>query len=272
MPNIRQQIQHLGISPTKAAGQNFLMSGKTLERIAVAARLKSTDTVVEIGSGPGNLTQYLARQSGRVYAVERDRRLMGILEQNTSKYDNVTLVNDDIFKWRNTNTDLLPENEYKVVANLPYYLTSRVLREFLERSPKPNTMVFLLQKEVAERIMAEPGQMSLLALSVQYYADVEYLFEVDRTQFWPEPTIDSAVIRLSKIQPSGSEDKHLFQIARMAFAGKRKQLQNSLKSGLHLKTAEVLAVLAELKLLATVRPQELSIKNWISLTEKLKPE
>jgi 16S rRNA (adenine1518-N6/adenine1519-N6)-dimethyltransferase len=272
MANIRQQLQHMGITPAKAAGQNFLMSGKTLERIAVAAQLKKTDSVVEIGSGPGNLTQYLAQKAGKVYAVERDRRMIPLLEKNIVKYNNVTIVNEDIFKWRNTHTDLLLDGEYKIVANLPYYLTSRALREFLEKPSKPATMVFLLQKEVAERMMSEPGQMNLLALSVQYYADVEYLFEVDRTEFWPEPEIDSAVVRLSKIQPSGPEDKRLFQIARLAFAGKRKQLQNTLKNGLRLDSKAVLAALAELNLLETVRPQELSVKNWINLTEKLSIE
>lgn len=269
MPNIRQQIQFAGISPAKAAGQNFLMSGQTLEKIAAVAQIKPADTIVEIGSGPGNLTVHLARHAKKVYAVERDRRMIGILEKNTVKYDNVTIINDDIFKWRNTHPELLPDGGYKIVANLPYYLTSRALREFLERSPKPSLMVFLLQKEVAERMMSEPGQMNLLALSVQYYADVEYLFDVDHTQFWPEPEIDSAVVRLSQIQPSGPEDKRMFRIARIAFAGKRKQLQNTLKTGLHLKTDEILAVLKELNLLGTVRPQELSVKNWVGLAEKL---
>jgi 16S rRNA (adenine1518-N6/adenine1519-N6)-dimethyltransferase len=130
-------------------------------------------------------------------------------------------------------------------------------------------MVFLLQKEVAERMMSEPGQMNLLALSVQYYADVEYLFDVERTEFWPEPTIDSAVVKLSKIQPSGPEDKRLFQIARLAFAGKRKQLQNTLKNGLRLDSKVVLAALSDLKLLETVRPQELTVPQWVALAETL---
>lgn len=266
--DIRHQLERAHIKPDKKSGQNFLLSESILEFIAEAAELKADDWVLEIGSGPGNLTVQLAERAGHVWAVEPDKRLLPVLTTSIHPFrKKVEIIADDIFKWRNAHRDQLGQQPYKVVANLPYYLTSRVLREFLEAPPKPVSLVLLVQKEVAERMTAPPGEMSLLSVSVQLYSDAEIVFDVGREAFWPEPAVDSAVVRLTNLRPTQPNDTNLFRMAKMAFAGRRKQLHNTLSAGLRMKSDVVTARLAEISIDSAMRPQELSLDQWKNIAQ-----
>ncbi|KKP70986.1 MAG: dimethyladenosine transferase [Candidatus Moranbacteria bacterium GW2011_GWE2_35_2-] len=280
-------------------GQNFLKDENVVEKIIKAADLKSDDVVLEVGPGKGVLTNELAKFSNRVIAVEKDEELVKMTAGNFQfsifppKADqpgagnfqsisndlslnfknNVVIISGDILE---INLDKLLEANnvvnYKVVANIPYYITSKIIRLFLESENPPSEMILMVQKEVAERIVANPGQMSILAVSVQYYAKAEYLFTVGRESFDPAPEVDSAVIKISGIrnQEAGSrnneEVKKFFRIVKAGFSAKRKTLANNLSNSLHKDKKEIESILSQLGFLSTVRAQELSVEDWKKLS------
>lgn len=182
--------------PKHHRGQNFLTDRNVLNNIVQRAHVGLTDTVVEIGAGTGNLTELLARKAGRVIAIEIDRDLIPVLEKRCSAYPNVEIVKDDARAFDPESYELQPGG-YCVVANIPYNITSMIIRKFLEETPRPSRMVLLIQKEVAERICAHPPHMSIMALSVQYFATPKILFPVSRNCFTPRPAVDSAVIEIA---------------------------------------------------------------------------
>jgi 16S rRNA (adenine1518-N6/adenine1519-N6)-dimethyltransferase len=216
----------------------------------------------------------LAKKVKRVVAVELDDKLAdylqaGIDAQGVSK---VEIVNEDILKF-NLGAHLAAGEKYKIVANLPYNITSVVLRQFLSGARKPELMVLMLQKEVAARLVATPGDMSLLALSAQYYAETEIVREVKAGNFWPTPAVDSAVVRL-KIRPedfSVAADKDFFRLAKFGFSAKRKMLKNNLAGGLKIAPETTVAALAQAGLGAQVRAEDLSVADWKKLVAALKP-
>jgi len=256
-------------------GQHFLIDEEVLKLVTSAAELTPSDVVMEIGPGLGVLTRELARQAGWVVAVELDSKLVAILKQMLSALNNVTIVNEDILKV--DPAALLQEqrarfssakNSYKVVANLPYYITSPVLRHFLEASVKPELMVVMVQKEVAEAIVAEPGEMSVLSISVQFYGEPSIISYVPAQCFYPPPEVDSAILRVIPYpQPmvAVTDERSFFQLVRAGFSASRKQLCNSLAQGLGLPKAEVLSLLAEGGIVPQRRAETLSLDEWARL-------
>ncbi|HEX7586284.1 MAG TPA: 16S rRNA (adenine(1518)-N(6)/adenine(1519)-N(6))-dimethyltransferase RsmA [Patescibacteria group bacterium] len=270
--------------PKKSLGQNFLRDEKVLKKIISSANLNVDDFVLEIGPGKGVLTEELAKHAGKVLALEIDSELCNLLRNKFSNKKKVEIANADILKINLT--ELFPhpanatlslhrerglggEGGYKVVANLPYYITSPIIRLFLESENPPSEMILMVQKEVAERIVARPGKMSILALSVQYYARAELLFAVNKNSFFPVPKVDSCVIKIvpyphSSPLPEGEGEfrKKFFRIVRAGFSAKRKMLANNLANGFHLDKKEVEEKLKKAGISPTARAQELSIEHW----------
>lgn len=251
----------------KSLGQHWLNDPATLEDICDAAELTADDTVLEIGPGPGTLTKYLTEQAKQVVAVEFDDRLAVELPRRVPA-ENLEVVHQDILSFDLTQ---LPPN-YKVVANIPYYLTSNLLRVLSESPNAPQTIVLLVQKEVAERVAAKPGQMSLLSVSVQLYYETQLNVVVPAILFTPPPKVDSQVLVLKKRSAPlfpNLDTKQFFKVVKAGYAARRKTLLNSLAGGLRISKPQVEQILAETQLKPTVRPQELSLEQWYALSQVL---
>jgi 16S rRNA (adenine1518-N6/adenine1519-N6)-dimethyltransferase len=264
-------LKQYGLRPSKGLGQNFLNSHAILERIASAAKLTPNDTVLEIGAGLGTLTETLAQAAGRVVAVEIDDRMVAVLHDTLSSSGNVEIVQGDILTL-NPAALVTPAARYIVVANLPYYITSAVLRHLLEAHPCPQRMVVTVQREVAERIVARPGEMSLLSVSVQFYGQPQVLFHIKPGSFYPPPDVESAVVRINThdIPPVDVEDADtFFRVVKAGFSQRRKQLRNTLASGLHLPPEEVTSRLQQASIDPKRRAQALSLEEWARVTSSL---
>jgi len=255
----------------KSLGQNFLTNNDVVERIVDSSEIENS-VVIEIGPGEGVLTEALAGTAKKVIAVELDDRLISQLQEHFSDYDNVVIVHGDILHMNVEEliSQYAPDGKYKVVANIPYYITAPIIRLFLELSTGPSEIILMVQKEVAQRLTAGPGQMSLLAVSAQYYADVEYLFSVPKEDFEPVPKVDSAIIKLKvksqKSKVSGAED--FFRIVKVGFSAKRKTLANNLANGLQKDKKEIEEILIKQGFSKSIRAQELSIDDWKQLVQE----
>ena len=246
-----------GIKPNKGLGQHFLVDKASLETIMDAATATKNDTVLEIGPGLGVMTRPLTRQAGNVVAVETDHVLAELLRRDAPA--NLEVVEQDILAF---DLNMLPRG-YKVIANIPYYLTSKIFRLLIESPNPPSVMSMLIQQEVAERIAARPGQMSILALSIQYYGKPEIVARVERHKFWPAPDVDSAVLRVTLRKPAFPADTdRLFRLIKAGFGEKRKQLKNALAGGLNLESDFAAQLVKAAKLPPTTRAQELDLKSW----------
>jgi 16S rRNA (adenine1518-N6/adenine1519-N6)-dimethyltransferase len=278
--DLQARLRRFNIDPKKSLGQNWLIDETHLDRIVAAADLTPADTVLEIGPGLGVLTQRLAAQAGRVVAVELDDRLIEPLRAEFAAQPHVTIVYGDILAL--DPVDLVEGGHeaggtgqgpppYKVVANLPYYITSAVLRHLLEATVRPKIAVVMVQKEVADRICAAPGDLSLLAVSVQYYAQPRMIQRVPAGAFYPRPNVDSAVLRLDLLPQPAAEvaPEDFFRIVRAGFSQKRKQLGNTLSAGLHLAKPVVIAALTQAGIDPTRRAETLSLREWSQLCQAL---
>lgn len=247
----------------KSFGQNWLRDDYVLDKITESADIDNKDTILEVGPGLGTLTQKLVDTGCNVIAVEADQDLIGSLKNKFHNFANFKLISGDIMRF---NLAAMPAG-YKVVANIPYYLTSNLLRNLLESANAPLLMVLLIQKEVAERILAGPGQMSVLAFSVQYYAKPEYVMEVKKELFDPIPKVDSVVIKIVTHQSPlfEADPQKLFRIVKAGFGEKRKKLRNSLSGGLGVDTGLVEKLLKDSKISSTARAQELTMNQWRDL-------
>ena len=264
----------------KHRGQNFLTDKNILKKIIEHACIKRTDTVVEIGAGTGNLTELLAQKAKRVIAIEIDRDLIPLLQERCAPYDNVEIVKDDARAFNPKRYTLNPKR-YLVVANIPYNITSFIIRKFLEEDPQPARLLLLIQKEVAQRICAKPPHMSMLALSVQYFALPKILFPVSRNSFSPKPAVDSAVIEIvlrpsvipSEVRsPDGAlnvEQDSFFRAITAGFSSKRKLLSSNLAKSYALPREKILELFTDAEINPTARAQELSLEQWMLLTEKI---
>lgn len=254
----------------KSFGQNWLRDDYTLDTIAGAANITPDDFILEVGPGLGSLTEKLLATNANVIAVEVDYDLLPALQRKFGGRKNFQLIQGDILKF---NFSRLRAN-YKVVANIPYYLTSNLIRILLESTNLPSEIILLLQKEVAERILAQPGQMSVLAFSVQYYARAELIATVKKELFDPIPKVDSAIIRIQPLsRPIFEADtKKLFRLVKAGFGEKRKTLRNSLSGGLQIKPDKITALLGSVGIDPLARAQELSMKDWQKIYNKATEE
>ena len=262
----RRLLRHSDLKARKGLGQHFLIDEEVLQLITSAAELSPTDIVMEVGPGLGVLTRELARQAGRVIAIELDGRLADILKQTLASFNNIAILNKDILDI--DPQSLLEEQKvYKVVANLPYYITSLVLRHFLEASVKPQIMIVMVQREVAEAIVAEPGQRSVLSISVQFYGEPRIVNYVPAQSFYPAPKVDSAILRIDLYpRPAVAVDeKSFFELVRAGFTASRKQIANSLAQSLRLPKAEVLSLLERSSIAPQRRAETLTLEEWAEL-------
>ena len=250
------------VRPEKRLGQNFLIDDQALDQVVSAAELGGDDTVLEVGAGLGTLTRQLARRASRVVAVEYDRRLEPILRETIGHDRRIEIVIGDIL--RIDLRRLMGDAPYAVVANIPYQITSHLIRLMLEAETPPRRMVLTVQREVAERVLAGPGDMNLLALGVQAYGVARITARLTAASFYPSPRVDSAVLRID-LRPArlGSQEaRAVFRLARAGFAQPRKKLRNALAAGLHLEPAEVEQRLRRLDVSPDDRAEDLSLDDW----------
>ena len=271
----RRLLRQFDLQARKSLGQHFLIDRDVLELIVTTAELTPADTVVEIGPGLGVLTGELARETGMVVAVELDGKLASVLKERMSSCQNVAVLNRDILKVEPVSLleEVSPPDtggpfKYKVVANLPYYITSAVLRHFLEAKIRPDIMVVMVQKEVAEAIAARPGGMSLLSVSVQFYGQPKIISYVPARCFYPAPEVDSAILRVDRYTepPVAVDDEAgFFELVRAGFSAPRKQMANSLALGLNWSKGEVITLLEKAGILPQRRAETLALDEWARL-------
>jgi len=296
---IKSLCKQYGLYPSRERGQNFLINRDVLDNMVAAADLKKDDIILEVGPGFGTLTLELAKRVKKVIAVEQDKILIKALQENLKKenINNVEIIEGSVLKLPTTHCQLLTAN-YRIVANLPYQITSRFLRQFLAEENKPQDMMLMVQKEVAERICAKPGQMSLLAVSVQFYAKPEIVRVVSKDCFWPEPKVDSAILKIvlktkeeitrilsANVIASGAKQSpeiaaprkaglamtevDFFKIVRNGFLHRRQKLVNNLSNAFRLNKKNFELTMKGMGISENARAQELSIEQWIGLTKEI---
>lgn len=261
----------------KKYGQNFLIDPHVLEKIVDAAQITGEDCVLEIGPGIGTMTQYLAESAREVVAVEIDRALIPILKDTLSAYDNVTVINEDIMK---VDIQRLVQERnqgrpIKVVANLPYYITTPIIMNLLEKNVPLQSITIMVQKEVAERMQVGPGtkDYGALSLAVQYYARPEVVANVPANCFMPRPNVDSSVIRLTRYpQPpvEVADERYMFAVIRASFNQRRKTLANGLANGMGISREQVTEALEKMGLSPTIRGEALTLEQFALLSNLLK--
>lgn len=272
-------LQRYNFNFQKKYGQNFLIDANILEKIIAAAGVNENDCVLEIGPGIGTMTQYLCEKAREVVAVEIDKKLIPILKQDTlSAYHNVTIINDDILKV-DINAIVQEKNNgkpVKVVANLPYYITTPIIMGLFESHVPLDSITIMVQKEVAERMQVGPGtkDYGALSLAVQYYATPEVMMTVPAGCFMPRPNVDSAVIKLTRHDTppvTVSDEKRLFDMIRASFNQRRKTLVNGLgnATGLNVKKEDVLSALEKMGLPPTIRGEALTLGEFAELADLL---
>lgn len=265
--NPKSLLDQYGIAPKKSLGQNFLHDPNLLQKIVMTAELRPDDTVLEIGPGTGALTVLLAQAARRVIAIEVDERLKPALDRALEPYRNVWVIYQDVLT-----VDipmLVRPDDYVVVANLPYYITSAILRHLLESDHPPRRLVLTVQMEVAERLIAQPPDMSLLSVSVQFFGQPRIVTRLNPAVFWPRPDVDSAVVRIDtydKPPVDVPDAKTFFRVVRAGFGQKRKQLKNSISSGLRLDSESANALFEAAGIDSRRRAETLSLEEWASLT------
>jgi 16S rRNA (adenine1518-N6/adenine1519-N6)-dimethyltransferase len=273
---IKNLLEKHQASPLKSMGQNFLIDKGVAKKIIEAAELKPNENVLEIGPGIGTLTTELAKKTKRVIAMEKDPKMVEILKETLKDFNNIEIVQGDILKSQkskvksqNYNSKFKTKN-YKIVANLPYYITSPVIRKFLESKNSPCQMILMVQKEVAQRICAKPPDMSILAISVQFYAEAKIISYVSKKSFWPIPKVNSAIIKIVPrqfhIPVSDQFCERFFKIVKAGFSQPRKQLVNNLTKELKINKVKIKEWLLKNEIQFTQRAESLEVKDWINLT------
>jgi len=274
LEEIKRLLKKYNIYPSKRLGQNFLVDEGILKKIVEAAELSKNDIVLEIGPGIGNLTVKLAKRVKKVVAVEKDQRMIEILKETLKDFKNVKIIKADILKF-SPKIYNLKSKIYKVVANIPYYLTSPLIRKFVETvEVKPQLLVLMVQKEVAQRICTKPPDMSILAVSVQFYAKAEIISFVSKKSFWPQPKVDSAIIKIiprKSALPIRVNPLLFFKVVRAGFSQPRKQLANNFSKKLGIDKIKVREWLLKNKIQPTQRAETLNLEDWINLTKSLNP-
>ena len=283
--HLQEICKQCGLTPSKKYGQNYLISDSPIKKMIEAADVVKTDTIIEVGPGFGVLTFALTEKAKKVIAFEIERKLQKYWDE--VKPDNLEVIwGNALNKVQDVSDEI---KNYKVVANLPYQITSNVLRTLLELENKPKSITVMVQKEVADRIVAKPGDMSMLAVSVQYYGEPKIVTKVAKGSFWPAPKVDSAVLHirikdkglrniqlLDEIASNGiggkEFDKLFFEVVKAGFANKRKQLWRNLSVGLKSDSEEIKDILKEVVGNEKIRAEELSVEQWVEITKDLKPK
>jgi 16S rRNA (adenine1518-N6/adenine1519-N6)-dimethyltransferase len=269
-PDVQALLRRFRLRPDKELGQNFLLDQDELRKIISVSDLSGDEWVVEIGAGLGSLTYYLSQAAQHVIAIEYDERLVPVLELLFGRHENVELVAADILKLNLE--DFVGDHPYQIIANIPYNITSVLIRRLLESSNSPLRMILTLQKEVAERIVASQGQFSLLTLSVRVYGDPQIMGIIPAKAFYPQPQVDSTILRID-LHPSPIVSPELlpkfFQLAKIGFHQRRKQLKNSIAGGLGIPKDLASEWLCLAGITPTQRPQELGVEAWVRLAEVL---
>jgi len=268
MDHPKKILASYDVEPKKSLGQNFITNEAILSSISATADLSSSDDVLEVGPGIGDLTRLIAKPSHRVIAVEIDDRLIAILENRLVDLENVKIIQADIL---HSEPAAFFDRPYKIVANLPYYITGAFLRHIYSFELKPSLMVLTIQEEVARRITAIPGKMSLLAVTVQYYADVQLIRSISSGNFWPKPNVNSAVVRFrlrEQLPYQWRDEEQLFNLVRVGFSQKRKQLQKNLRQ-LGLSKDRLGQAFKDAGIDGSRRAQSLSVEEWVGLQDHL---
>jgi len=270
--NPKSLLDSYDIIPKKSLGQNFLHDPNMQEKIVALAELTADDRVLEVGPGTGLLTERLAAAAKQVIAVEVDERLQPVLEDVVARHPNLSVIYDDIL---NVNVNNLFEGQpYVMVANLPYYITSAILRHVLEVDGRPSRLVLTVQNEVAERLIAKPDDMSILSVSVQFYGKPQIVARLKPSVFWPRPDVDSAVVRIDTYAtpPVDVPDSRLFfRVVRAGFGQKRKQLKNSISGGLSLGAEKTAGLFEAAGIDSKRRAETLTLEEWARLTRAAVP-
>ncbi len=269
----KEILKHRGVSPKKYFSQNFLVDRGVYASVVEAGDISHNDYVIEIGPGLGFLTSELAKSAGYVASVEIDKEMANGLADMEAITENLSIVHSDIL---DVDIENLPnfnkDTQYKVIANIPYHLTSKIFKLFLSRNHKPSCMVLLVQKEVAERVVARAGNHTRLSLSVQLYSRPKIIRTVSKSSFYPQPKVDSAILMMksdeSYIKQLKNEDL-FWRVVRIAFTSKRKKLVNTLSNGLDVEKAYIIDKLEQCSIDVGSRPQHLSIGQWICFVNLL---
>jgi 16S rRNA (adenine1518-N6/adenine1519-N6)-dimethyltransferase len=274
----RELLQRYDLRAKKGLGQHFLVNAAVLHKIVRTAELSADDLVLEIGPGIGVLTAELIKGAGWVIAVELDKNLIDLLKGSFADYPNFSLLNRDILEIEpldliEAEKAKMPANlaqtlQYKLVANLPYYITQPIIRHFCEAKLKPQVMVIMVQKEVARNITAQPGEMGILSVAVQYYGQAEIVDYVPAGNFFPAPKVDSAILKITLYphpRQSVTSDRSFFKVVRAGFCARRKQVANSLSQGLVMPKEEVLSLMQKAGVSAQKRPETLTLEEWALL-------
>lgn len=254
------------LRPKRENSQNFLINPLTVKKLIESAEINNEDAVLEIGAGLGALTSELCLKAKKVIAVEIDKNFLPILSNLAKANKNLEIINQDIFKAK------LKDQKYKIVSSLPYNITSLFFRHFLENEFRPELISVIIQKEVAERIIAKPGQHSLLSLSVQLFGEPKIIKIIPKKDFWPKPEVESAILVVKNIKnPENIDDlKIFFRLLHIGFSAKRKKLSNNLENGLKIDKKTVQLGFKELYLNENCRAQELSLQQWMRIFDYTK--
>lgn len=274
--DVRNMLHDSGLHFKKSLGQNFLTDKNVLNDIVNSAEIEETDFVLEIGPGPGVLTRELAKKAKRVVAVELDSDIISLLSENIKEYDNITIINKDILKvdLPALRDEYFEGKPFKVIANLPYYITTPIVMKLLETDVNIKSIVIMIQKEVAERLIASPGtkDFGAISLSVNYYADAEIVRIVPPEAFVPAPKVHSAVLKLTVLgnpRVSVSDEKYLFRLIKAAFSKRRKTFLNSIsgESGIEITKEEAKDIITELGFSDNLRGETLSLGEFAQISE-----
>lgn len=272
---VKDILSRHGFTFSKSLGQNFIVNPSVCPRIAEEGGASSGTGVIEIGTGVGVLTAELAKRADKVVAIEIDDRLIPVLSETLSDFDNVKIINEDVLK---VDLNKVIEEEFQgmdvyVCANLPYYITSPIIMSLLESRLNIRAITVMVQKEAATRLTAELGtrDVGAVTVAVRYYSEPKLLFNVSRGSFMPSPNVDSAVIRLDiKNEKKVDDEKHFFKVVRAAFSQRRKTLSNSLSSGLSMDKKVITEAIKSVGLPESIRPEQLSMEDFINIAESVR--
>jgi len=259
--------QRYQIKPLRRRGQNFLTNDFVIKKVLEAADLNKKDNVLEIGPGLGALTKELAEKTKKVVAIEIDRQLVRVLINELKDFKNIKVVQEDIRKIKPLDYGL---KNYKIVSNLPFNITGLVFKQFLAGLNKPEIIVVILQKEVGERIIAQPPRMSKLSVMIQFYGQAEIVSNIKKDNFWPKPNVDSVILKIKPFSSPLFKDEFMFfQIVRAGFSSPRKYLLNNLEKSAMISKEKGKKIFEQINLDKKIRAQALSVEEWISLVKKI---